>query len=191
HHQNCKIVMEKYNEEVGEKIMNKQNSKSKLLKSTTTTTIMFLMILMIVTGSLSTSFSLHIGSASGEKIAKGILPAGNKADGNKGVFDAVSSLSFTSTSTSTSTAGSLSSTDFSLPTNENVNTLMQHQIEMQVITLPDGQPAYKIISHVVHNGSSQTDLTSRYSKLATIPGPTVVVNEGDNVEVKIKNLVHR
>ena len=31
-------------------------------------------------------------------------------------------------------------------------------------------------------------MTSRYSKLATIPGPTVVVNEGDNVEVKIKNL---
>ena len=177
--------MEKYNGEVGEKIMNKQNTKSKLMKSaTTTTSMMILMILMIVTGSLSTSFSLHVGSASGEKIAKGMLSAGNKEDGNKGVFDAVSSLSFTPTST----AGSLSSTDFSLPTNENVNTLIQHQIEMQIITLPDGQPAYKIISHVVHNGSSQTDLTSRYSKLATIPGPTVVVNEGDNVEVKIKNL---
>src|ERR671919_376364 len=105
--------------------MNKQNSKSKL-KSATTTSMMILMILIIVTGSLSTSFNLHIGSASGEKIAKGILPAGNKEDGNKGVFDAVSSLSFTPTSTST--AGSLSSTDFSLPTNENVNTLIQHQI---------------------------------------------------------------
>jgi len=162
------------------KIMNKQNSKSKL-KSATTTSIMILMTLMIVTGSLSTLFSLPIGSASGEKIAKNVLPAGNKVDGNKGVFDAISSLS------SISTAGSLSPSDVSSPTNKNINTIM-HQIEMQVTTLPDGQPAYKIISHVVNNGSSQTDLTSRYSKLATIPGPTIVVNEGDSVEVKIKNL---
>ena len=173
--------MEKYNEEVGEKIMNKQNNKSKF-KSAATTSIMILMTLMIVSGgSLSTSLSLPIGSASGEKIAKNMLPAGSKVDGNKGVFDAISSLS------STSTAGSLSSSDVSSPTNKNINTIM-HQIEMQVTTLPDGQPAYKIISHVVNNGSSQTDLTSRYSKLATIPGPTIVVNEGDNVEVKIRNL---
>ena len=140
--------MEKYNEEVGEKIMNKQNSKSKLKSATTTTSIMIFMTLMILTASLLTSFSIHIGSASGEKIAKNMLSAGNKEDDNKGVFDAVSSLS----SNTTSTAGSLSSTGVSLPTKENVSTIIQHQIEMQIITLPDGQPAYKIISHVVHNG---------------------------------------
>ncbi|HEY9387915.1 MAG TPA: hypothetical protein VIP70_12810 [Nitrososphaeraceae archaeon] len=157
--------------------MNKQNSKPKF-KPAATTYIMIFMTLMIITGSLSTSFSLHVGSAYGERIeAKDMLPAaGSKTDGNKGVFDAVSSLSSTSS-------------DALLPTNENANNTLMHQIELQIITLSDGQPAYRMISHVVHNGSSQiADLTSRYSKLATIPGPTIVVNEGDNVEVKITNL---
>src|SRR5215207_7227994 len=154
--------------------MNKQNNKSKF-KSAATTYIMIFMTLMIITGSLSTSVSLNLGSASGERMVKNVLPADNKIDGNKGVFDAVSSLSSPSN-------GSL------LLTNENANNTLMHQIEMQIITLSDGQPAYRMISHVVHNGSSQTaDLTSRYSKSATIPGPTIVVNEGDNVEVKITN----
>ena len=155
--------------------MNKQNNKPKF-KPAAITYIMIFMTLMIITGSLSTSFSLHLGLASGERMVKNVLPADNKIHGNKGVFDAVSSLSSTSN-------------DGLLLTNENANNTLMHQIEMQIITLSDGQPAYRMISHIVHNGSSQTtDLTSRYSKLATIPGPTIVVNEGDNVKVKITNL---
>ena len=80
---------------------------------------------------------------------------------------------------------------------------------MAVITLPTGQPAYKMVSHVksnsisppstvdtsaasasVNNNNSNNDnidLTSRYSKLTTMPGPTLVVNEGDYVKVSIKD----
>ena len=67
------------------------------------------------------------------------------------------------------------------------NTL--HNIELEVVVLPTGMPAYKMISHIkTHSNSSAsatdnynaTDLTSKYSKLATIPGPTLVVNEGDH-----------
>src|SRR5215212_8893308 len=155
--------------------MNKQNNKPKF-KPSAITYIMIFMTLMIITGSLSTSFSLHLGSASGSGIVNNVLPSNSKIDGNKGVFDAVSS-------------SSSPTNDSLLLSNENANNTLMHQIEMQIITLSDGQPAYRMISHVVHNGSSQTaDLTSRYSKLATIPGPTIVVNEGDNVEVKITNL---
>ena len=77
------------------------------------------------------------------------------------------------------------------PTNNSV-----HQIEMIVVTLPTGQPAYKLVSHVKSNNDSSSDvtisnsninLTPKYSKLATIPGPTIVVNEGDQVKVTIKD----
>ena len=83
----------------------------------------------------------------------------------------------------------------SLSTNKTVNNSM-HKIEMKVISLPTGQPSYKMISHVKSNSSSppsdvasssNIDLTPKYSKLATIPGPTIVVNEGDSVEVNIKD----
>ena len=74
-----------------------------------------------------------------------------------------------------------------------------HKIEMVVITLPTGQPAYKMISHVKSNGSPSSsdmtsssssnniDLTPKYSKLATIPGPALVFTEGDYVNVNIKD----
>ena len=72
---------------------------------------------------------------------------------------------------------------------------------MVVIALPTGQQAYKMISHVKSNGPSSSlssdvatsnsinniDLTPKYSKLATIPGPTLVFNEGDYVKVNIKD----
>lgn len=78
---------------------------------------------------------------------------------------------------------------------------VKHNIEMVVITLPSGQPAYKLVSHVKSNSPSSLsnvdtasvnnndniDLTSKYSELATIPGPTLVVSEGDYVKVNIKD----
>ena len=118
--------------------MNKQNNKPKF-KSAAITYIMVFMTLMIITGSLSTSFSLHLGSASGEMAVKNVLPADSKVDGNKGVFDAVSSLSSPTS-------------DNLLLSNENASNTLMHQIEMQIITLSDGQPAYRMISHVIHNG---------------------------------------
>ena len=57
-------------------------------------------------------------------------------------------------------------------------------------------PAYKMISHIkTQNISSAaatsdhntTNVTSEYSRIATIPGPTLVVNEGDLIKVNIKD----
>ena len=67
---------------------------------------------------------------------------------------------------------------------------------MVVETLPSGMPAYKMVSHVKINGLSSSavtndgnriNLTPKYSSLTTIPGPTLVVNEGDHVKVNIKD----
>ncbi|MGH9981262.1 MAG: multicopper oxidase domain-containing protein, partial [Nitrososphaeraceae archaeon] len=117
-------------------------------------------------------------------------------DKKKEVFHTLTSISLSSPSSSslTSLAGSNGIT---------------HNIEMAVINLPTGQPAYKLVSHVKSNSlSSPTnvdssaasvnvnnnnndkdniDLTSKYSELATIPGPTLVVSEGDYVKVDIKD----
>ncbi len=87
--------------------------------------------------------------------------------------------------------------DFSSSTNNKTSNNTMHKIEMVVIELPTGQPAYKMISHVKSNGSSSSDMTSssinnidltpKYSKLATIPGPALVFTEGDHVKVNIKD----
>ena len=45
--------------------------------------------------------------------------------------------------------------------------------------------AYKMLSHTV-NG---TDITDRYSLEATIPGPTIILNEGDKVKLTILNAI--
>lgn len=45
--------------------------------------------------------------------------------------------------------------------------------------------AYKMLSHKV-NG---TDITSRYSTEATIPGPTIELTEGDTVKISIQNAI--
>ncbi len=99
--------------------------------------------------------------------------------------------------TLTSISSSFEGNNFSSSPNNKTSNNSMHKIEMIVVTLPTGQPAYKMISHVKSNGSSSSsditsssnniDLTSKYSKLATIPGPTLVFNEGDYVNVNIKD----
>ena len=109
-------------------------------------------------------------------------------DNKKEVFHTLTSIS------SSSEGNNFSS---SSPNNKTSNNTM-HKIEMVVITLPTGQPAYKMISHVKSNGSPSSsdmtissnnniDLTPKYSKLATIPGPALVFTEGDYVNVNIKD----
>ncbi len=107
-------------------------------------------------------------------------------DNKKGVFHTLTSIS-----------SSLESDDFSLSQNNKTSNNSMHKIEMIVVTLPTGQPAYKMISHVksinsssssdISSDSNNIDLTPKYSKLATIPGPTLVFNEGDYVNVNIKD----
>jgi len=58
-----------------------------------------------------------------------------------------------------------------------------HTIEMTAETLPNGQEAYKLVSHEIQGDEDVPD----YSEIATIPGPTLIVNEGDTVEVILTN----
>src|SRR5215211_7311227 len=117
-----------------------------------------------------------------------------KEDDKKGVFHTLTSIPSSSSSSSSSKEDKTSS--LSSSTNNTTSNNAMHKIEMVVVTLPTGQPAYKMISHVKSNGPSSSDVTSsnnnidltpKYSKLATIPGPTLVFNEGDYVKVNIKD----
>lgn len=96
-------------------------------------------------------------------------------DDKKEVFHTLTSISLSSPSSSSSSTSLASSNG------------VKHNIEIVVITLPSGQPAYKLVSHVksnslsspsnvdtsaasVNNNNDNIDLTSRYSELATIRG---------------------
>ena len=56
-----------------------------------------------------------------------------------------------------------------------------HNIEMSVETLPNGQIAYKMISH------TSSAPTPTYPTEAVIPGPTLFFTTGDNVRIKVTN----
>ena len=63
----------------------------------------------------------------------------------------------------------------------------EHIIEMTAEKIAQGSGdsllAYKMVSHTV----GQINITSRYSSVATIPGPTIVLTEGDTVRLTIRN----
>src|SRR6187551_82074 len=69
------------------------------------------------------------------------------------------------------------------PLNSSSTTV--HDIAIKEQVLPDGEPAYKMIKHIVNNSM---DVTGNYSNLATIPGPAIVINDGDKVHVAIQHL---
>src|SRR5687767_4567054 len=55
------------------------------------------------------------------------------------------------------------------------------EIKMSGVLLPDGHQAYKMLEYKIidkQNNNTQ-DITSRYSNLPTLPGPTLVMTEGD------------
>ncbi|HTJ55691.1 MAG TPA: multicopper oxidase domain-containing protein [Nitrosospira sp.] len=58
-----------------------------------------------------------------------------------------------------------------------------HRIEMTGEQNADGLLAYRMVEHKVDG----TDITSRYSPQPTIPGPTIVLAEGDTVRLTIRN----
>ena len=68
-----------------------------------------------------------------------------------------------------------------------------HEIKMAGVELPDGHQAYKMIEYKIidkQNNNTQ-DITSRYSKLPTIPGPTLVLTEGDQARLTLVNEIGR
>jgi FtsP/CotA-like multicopper oxidase with cupredoxin domain len=58
-----------------------------------------------------------------------------------------------------------------------------HRIEMIAEEMETGLLAYRMVEHQV-NG---VNITSRYSAQATVPGPTIVLTEGDKVRLTIRN----
>jgi DNA-binding beta-propeller fold protein YncE/plastocyanin len=64
-----------------------------------------------------------------------------------------------------------------------------HEIDMTAVMLPNGQFAYELNKHIVKVGKEKTDLTSDYADDATIPGPTIILEEGDKVKIRLKNSI--
>ena len=69
--------------------------------------------------------------------------------------------------------------------NKSLTSSSKHDITIEEQVLPDGEPAYKMLRHLINNS---LDVTGNYSNIATIPGPAIVINEGDTVHVSIKHL---
>ena len=82
----------------------------------------------------------------------------------------------------------LSVTAFS--TNAGAKSLsgVTHLINMKAVNLPSGQLAYQMISHEIRPRNGKTkDVSDRYPKEATIPGPTIVMTEGDVAEITLQH----
>jgi DNA-binding beta-propeller fold protein YncE len=161
--------------------------------------IILFMIIIVATGPISALNLPFVDKASAQQQQVSKDTANNESvtvENNKNVIkDNKKEVFHTLTSIPSSPEGNNFSS--SSPNNKISNNTM-HKIEMVVITLPTGQPAYKMISHVKSNGfpsssdmtsssSNNIDLTPKYSKLATIPGPALVFTEGDYVNVNIKD----
>jgi hypothetical protein len=68
-----------------------------------------------------------------------------------------------------------------------------HEIKMAAVELPDGHTAYKMLEYKIideENNITQ-DITSKYSELATIPGPTIIMTEGDIAKLTLVNEIGR
>src|ERR671921_1923230 len=60
-----------------------------------------------------------------------------------------------------SSSSSSSSSSFSSELTTTDHNISRHEIEMQVQILPDGQPAYKMLKHIIKNSYSENDMTSK------------------------------
>jgi FtsP/CotA-like multicopper oxidase with cupredoxin domain len=66
-------------------------------------------------------------------------------------------------------------------------TSKKHEITLSAEPLDNGLLAYRMVSHTVDDGSDVKDITNRYSGDATIPGPTIIIDEGDEVFLTLQN----
>jgi FtsP/CotA-like multicopper oxidase with cupredoxin domain len=62
-----------------------------------------------------------------------------------------------------------------------------HYITLKAVRLPSGQLAYQMVSHKVEDGGTSSDLTQQYAQGPTIPGPTIVLTEGDIAKVTLEH----
>src|SRR3982751_5943545 len=111
--------------------------------------------------------------------AQPFIPTPQTKNDDGKVFDTLLSKTISSSVNTTAT------TD-----NNNVNgNSTVHKIVLREQLLPDGEPAYKMMEHLVsNNNAKKSDITGTYSKLATIPGPAIVITEGDRAQITIDHL---
>ncbi len=64
-----------------------------------------------------------------------------------------------------------------------------HKITMEAVAMPDGMYAYRMVSYVIENeGVDGPDLVgSQYTDKPSIPGPTIIMTEGDTATVTLFN----
>ncbi|MCP5242849.1 MAG: multicopper oxidase domain-containing protein [Burkholderiales bacterium] len=69
-----------------------------------------------------------------------------------------------------------------------------HVIELWAEKIPAGVEggndlfAYRMAGHIIQEGATETNVTSRYAAEPTIPGPTIVIDEGDEVMLTLKHV---
>ena len=56
-----------------------------------------------------------------------------------------------------------------------------NEVTIKAEQLPNGQYAYRMLKHILYNGESIEDLTKRYSKIPTIPGPSIEMTQHDSL----------
>jgi FtsP/CotA-like multicopper oxidase with cupredoxin domain len=67
-----------------------------------------------------------------------------------------------------------------------------HEIKMAAVELPDEHTAFKMLEYkTIDKQNHTTDITSRYSDQPTIPGPTIVLTEGDIARLTLVNEIGR
>jgi DNA-binding beta-propeller fold protein YncE len=84
------------------------------------------------------------------------------------------------------TAPAISMTDFELPElNVAFAAGAENEVELAAELLPNGQYGYRMVSHEVDGD----DVTDMYSEAATIPGPTIVIKEGESLDITVTNSI--
>lgn len=69
----------------------------------------------------------------------------------------------------------------------NPNSLT-HLIRMKAVVMPSGQLAYQMLKHTTKDSKGKTrDRTKLYSDAPSIPGPTIVMTEGDTAEITLEH----
>jgi FtsP/CotA-like multicopper oxidase with cupredoxin domain len=105
------------------------------------------------------------------------------------IFAVPSSISVNDHAHVTDSSGALgqeTTTAIALPVAQAVSG-KTHHIVLSANELDSGLLAYKMVSHEVNGKGKKVDLTSKYPDSPTIPGPTIVLNEGDEVFLTLQN----
>ena len=87
------------------------------------------------------------------------------------------------------TNDNLSITNSDIPFTAEALSNDHHKITMEAVEMPDGMYAYRMVSYIIHsNGIDGSDLVgSQYTDKPSIPGPTIIMTEGDTAEVTLIN----